>query len=298
MSSDRLYGAGPIAIDFDRDGALQQGNEATRQKQFLSSTTGPSTLARGPRALPKPTTPTTPADSRTGTRWAALKRQNTQSGKSETWISLMRSEQRRREPCWGRKTSYLGLKHGGGYLLTVRTDPYDIPFQKNGFRTLKQDACSHRRPPAGAGILRLRYASAPRIEAAAKFTIATVRYALFLRNPITWLAIQAAFMPPLMAAPFAPNVPPPPANTRLPSFLLHEELASAMFATANAATLAIHSARPAWFASTFDSVRGAIVAANSLPTAVMLTPSSSWAAATPCNTRSTAAHLTNLTTQL
>jgi hypothetical protein len=36
-----------------------------------------------------------------------------------------------------------GLEHGGGYTLTVRTDPYGIPFQEMGFRTLKEGCRCH-----------------------------------------------------------------------------------------------------------------------------------------------------------
>src|ERR1035441_8032734 len=49
--------------------------------------------------------------------------------------------------------------------------------------------------------------------------MATVRNAWFFRNAMAWPTTHAAFMPPLIAAPFAPNVPPAPANTWLPSDL-------------------------------------------------------------------------------
>lgn len=147
-------------------------------------------------------------------------------------------------------------------------------------------------------MLELRYASTPKIEAAAKFTIAMVRCSRLFRNAITWLPIHNALTPPLSAAPLAPNLPPVPANTRLPSSLRQEDRASATFAATRAATLAIHSARPARPAPTFGAIRGSAVAANSPLTAGLLDTSASWAATTPCQTRATAAHLTTATAQL
>jgi hypothetical protein len=175
MSSDGFNGAGPLAIDFDRDGALKQGDGSDEAEAVLEL--DDEAFDTGQRAA-------LDADllafAKKGVRFDVLA--ETQHGlDGENLFGGDRGEQgaeahnadhagriEDRDAMGGIKAAEhvagkqgrldflgavrptaartdlgeevlvaFGLEQGGSYMLAVRTDPDGIPFQEMGSRTLK-----------------------------------------------------------------------------------------------------------------------------------------------------------------